>query len=570
MATTRTTTAGVSGYHTKEQPTFSLSQALINRNHTETYPYAPIVASSAAFRAQVAAAKSDERTRRLASVTGTDTTVHTTVQSMDFTTRHTMGSLPPAPQVSIDGGGSSLSGRMHSDDERSSSLESNRIYTELAEVRRANASLTETIAKRDATISNLSSEYSSSEASLTEYGKIIAYHKTTIEALTEELDEAKEKLGHAVANEQTLIERLVSEKTSMMDQIVEMTNLVESLQAELKMVKAILATFEAGGKTVLDGESTEGFGKSANDFMTTRVPNGVLSISKPHTADIMCLRISKGSTSTLITCSSDSTCKSLDLTSSIPRQASTYTSPTAQPLTTCTTSPTGLIATGSVDKTIRIYTPGSSKQNVLQGHSGKISDLSFTDSSTLISAAHDRTLRIWSVSKSSSTMTNTLRCSSIPNSVASSNSTSSVVTGHADGGVRFWDVKTSQKVLELPSVHVGQCTSVAYHPIDGYTVCTTGRDNIVRLVDSRVGEVVVTLSDVKYRVNYNWSNAAFSPDGSYIVTGSAKDVLIWSLTAGKVEKVLQGHNELVETVAWGSGERQVVSGDKGGGVVVWE
>jgi len=145
-----------------------------------------------------------------------------------------------------------------------------------------------------------------------------------------------------------------------------------------------------------------------------------------------------------------------------------------------------------------------------------------------------------------------------------------VASGHADGCVRFWDASTATKVLEMPTMHQGQCTSVQYSPTDGYTLASTGRDNAVRILDSRVCAVVMNLTDPKYRVNYNWSNAEFSPDGENIVTGSGKEVFIWSVRGGKVERILKGHSDYVERVVWGSGERQVVSAGKDGSVIVWE
>ena len=62
-----------------------------------------------------------------------------------------------------------------------------------------------------------------------------------------------------------------------------------------------------------------------------------------------------------------------------------------------------------------------------------------------------------------------------------------------------------------------------------------------------------------------------SPDGCNVACGSTSgDLFIWDVASSKMIKKLKGHREQVVAVAWGSGgEGQVVSGDKGGSVIVW-
>mmetsp|Transcript_13512 Transcript_13512/g.24893 ORF Transcript_13512/g.24893 Transcript_13512/m.24893 type:complete len:101 (+) Transcript_13512:947-1249(+) len=99
-----------------------------------------------------------------------------------------------------------------------------------------------------------------------------------------------------------------------------------------------------------------------------------------------------------------------------------------------------------------------------------------------------------------------------------------------------------------------------------------GRDNFVKVVDLRMCEVLHTLGHVDFRVGCNWTSFGVSPDGCNVACGSTSgDLFIWDVASSKMIKKLKGHREQVVAVAWGSGgEGQVVSGDKGGSVIVWD
>lgn len=45
-----------------------------------------------------------------------------------------------------------------------------------------------------------------------------------------------------------------------------------------------------------------------------------------------------------------------------------------------------------------------------------------------------------------------------------------------------------------------------------------------------------------FKVGFDWTRAAFSPDGQYIAVGSADgSVFIWSIAANTIETILKGH-----------------------------
>lgn len=45
-----------------------------------------------------------------------------------------------------------------------------------------------------------------------------------------------------------------------------------------------------------------------------------------------------------------------------------------------------------------------------------------------------------------------------------------------------------------------------------------------------------------FKVGFDWTRAAFSPDGQYIAVGSADgSVFIWSIATNMIETILKGH-----------------------------
>ncbi|GMI38515.1 hypothetical protein TeGR_g6717, partial [Tetraparma gracilis] len=455
--------------------------------------------------------------------------------------------------------------------ERAAALSASRAFRELAELRRENGALARRLAEKAAESDEHAARAGEAGAARDALGEIVAFQKAQLEEGSAQLGRAREELAGCRASEEMLVGRLLTEKASMVAQVVEATDELEALRGELEVTRGLLAKYERGDADAASGRGPADLPSSAGGFLSaaTAVPRSLLSISRPHSSDITGLSLSPPS---LLTCSADSTCKAFDLSSpGPPRHLCTHSAPTNQPLTCAALSPAGLLAAGGADKCVRLYPPSSPRPSAsLQGHNSKVSAVAFRDDGTLLSAAHDRTVKVWAVGGGKGAMKGTMHTGSIPNDIGISVNASSVATAHADGGVRFWDLSKLTKILEMPSVHTGQCTSCEFHPFDGYTVLTTGRDNAIRLLDSRVCQVSLTLVDPKYRCNYNWSNAAFSPDGEYVVSGSGKDVFIWSVRAGKLERVLRGHSDLVEKVVWSAGARQVVSAGKDGSVVVWE
>jgi len=213
----------------------------------------------------------------------------------------------------------------------------------------------------------------------------------------------------------------------------------------------------------------------------------------------------------------------------------------------------------------------------LAGHSQKITCVRlFPGEKQIITASADRSMRIWDISRHIYTQTTILRHSSTVNCSDVNNETQSVVSGHLDGGLRCWDVRSGDKVLDVLSLHQGGVTSVQWKPGNSHHILTNGRDSTLKILDARTSSVVKTFNEPNFRTLTNHASSSFSPDGAYVAAGSGGDngdVFVWNVASGELEKRLQYNGSLgIVGLAWGTGGtngQQVATVDKSGVLTLW-
>jgi WD40 repeat protein len=132
------------------------------------------------------------------------------------------------------------------------------------------------------------------------------------------------------------------------------------------------------------------------------------------------------------------------------------------------------------------------------GHQHKITCVRlFNNEKNVITGSADRSLKVWDIARKTYRQTVTLRHSSTANCVDVESETA--VTGHHDGGLRFWDLKSGDRTENISGTR-DRSHVVAVRPLllqIGYFSCTlllfsfSGK-KFMKMVSLRFNSILVT------------------------------------------------------------------------------
>jgi len=134
---------------------------------------------------------------------------------------------------------------------------------------------------------------------------------------------------------------------------------------------------------------------------------------------------------------------------------------------------------------------------------------------------------------------------------------SRVVTADADEVIKIWNAATGQELLSFESS--GAIADIAIAPDGATLVVVQGRELV--FWDTDTGQVVGEIDRIS---DASFTDAAYSPDGNYLITGrrfgfEEELATIWDIEAGRPVAFLRGHEDFAIAVDWSSGAEGVVA-----------
>ncbi len=189
-------------------------------------------------------------------------------------------------------------------------------------------------------------------------------------------------------------------------------------------------------------------------------------------------------------------------------------------------SPDGqLLASGSLDKSVKIWRTDGSLLQTLQGHNESITSLSFSpDGSLLASASRDKTVKIWRKNPATGGFYSqsfiTLNHGNWVDKVSFSPDGKLLVTGSKDQTVKIW--RNDGKLFKILHGHQGWINWVTFSP-DGGFIASASDDNTVKIwrID---GSLLTTLQGHQKGVTV----VNFSPDGRILASAGRNGIVkLW-------------------------------------------
>ncbi len=277
-------------------------------------------------------------------------------------------------------------------------------------------------------------------------------------------------------------------------------------------------------------------------------------------------------------------------------------------------SPDGhLIASGSMDNTVKLWRQNGELVRTLVGHQAAVRAIGFSpDGQILASAGEDTTIKLW---RQDGTLIKTLKSHDASVwGLAFSPDARFMVSGSWDRKIKVWDrdgnlLKTFvgnglgfnrvafspdgrtiaaasldktvklfrqdgsgwQNAKELPPLvgHTAWVTGIAFSP-DGRTLASGSLDKQFKLwqINPQTGNYQITHTRRSHKAGI--SAVAFSPDGEIIATASRdKSIQLWN-TDGAELIALKGHNSAIWGLKFSPDGSYLVSGSSDNSVRLWQ
>ncbi|XP_025416113.1 autophagy-related protein 16-1 [Sipha flava] len=230
----------------------------------------------------------------------------------------------------------------------------------------------------------------------------------------------------------------------------------------------------------------------------------------------------------------------------------------------------GQIVAASNDLASRVWTVNDQRlRHTLTGHCAKVMAAKFMgEPNKVVTGSHDRTLKIYDL-RARACVETKFAGSSCNDLVTSETVGTTIMSGHFDKRIRFWDTRTETAHTEIEVQ--GRVTSLDLSRDCNYLLSCV-RDDTLRLIDLRTNKIFNTFDADGFKVGCDWTRAVFNLEYDHVAVGSSDgSVFIWNVSnPGKPLVVLRNeHSSPVTAVSWHQFTNNVASVDRSRRAVVW-
>ena len=201
--------------------------------------------------------------------------------------------------------------------------------------------------------------------------------------------------------------------------------------------------------------------------------------------------------------------------------------------------------------------PFSGEVVTLAGHTGVVPGVAAASDGRIITASHDRTVKVWRDGTCERTI---LAHSDWVRAVAVLPGGARFVSGADDDTAKLWTLDgTLERTFDMGSF--ARC--VAALPDDLHFVVGTWKEVRLYHVDGTLVHTFTGHTNTVYAV-------AVTPDGQHIISGAGDHtVKVWSVATKSLVSTCEGHTNRVQAVAAMPDGQRILSADHDGAVCVW-